>query len=499
MVLQEELKRITGVRIPIVSPGLAPSEEGLILLGTSGDSELVRSLLTRAGVRLNRQGRIRDLAAKVNGDQGFAIQFGRADGRSYAVIAGNTPRGVFYGAQTFCDRVHRSGKGTFAVDCHGELAAPAFEHRSFFGLQGSCCYVTGRLFEETFSRRDGTIDTQAFIRWVTRYRVNNLLLGTLDLNFGVGLRSPRLARLVNPHHSNVRHEFLHELVTQAHRNHISVYLYAEFPDRYLGILHHRPDLAWANGPDLIRNNLSQRWWRRFYQGHIRADHSSGALADHQGILDIDKPATMRFWKAYWRDLLSTYPEVDGIGVEICEHLERHPRAGDFLARMWDYMKAMTDVAEQVRPGLDFFVYDSRGTPVIAAQRDQLPNLTYIRWGHYASREPVARVHGTHPDWYLTHGYYDSDYEPWLRRHCQAALRLGYRGIQKRLAKYDECARVYFALSQFGWSPKMTWREFAERYVLRTHRVKDPRRACAYAEDLRMRSARAAAQARRQHG
>jgi len=486
--LQRALKAATGRTIPIAPAGGAAPGEGVILLGRPERDGRVRALLRRSRLPLSRTGRIAKLDATTNGDQGYAIRFVRDGGRDWAVLAGNTDRGTFYAAGELADRVYRRARGAFGVDRRNELAAPAFRYRSLAGTLGGPDFIAPGQLEMSFGLSGGRIDVQAFVDWVAAYKVNHLSVWMFDLMFGLSYPSARYPRAVNPYHANVRHEFFAELLDRARQSHIDVWLFVDFPDNWLGVLKAYPQFAAEGFEASPPHRAGPAWWRRFHRGLPGPEVLD--LRRHSAVC-ASRPAVMRFWRGFWAELLGRYPAVAGIGGQFGEHPDCrcHCRRceGRYYQQQWEYFRAMVEVAEKVRPGLHYWLYYADGAREIVRHRGELPNLTYIHWGEPRIRPPAGRAQGTRVDWYLSHGWDHTDYEPPLRRHILRSSRLGLAGIQKRMARYHECDRVYFALSEFTWHPRMRWDEFARRYVLRTRRAAAAAEAQAYADDLRRRA------------
>lgn len=480
-ILQRTLQSITGCQVPVVHPHQQIALKNRIILGEPKTNSFIRTHLAAAGVELSGQERIAALTDLPNPDQGFAIRFAEDE----VVLAGNTSRGTFYAAQTFCDRIFRNADGLFGIDSQDELSSPAFRCRSLTGNLGGPDWIASGEFVRTFCRADGSIDAKAFIDWVACYRVTNLTLFTFDLMWGLPYRSTRYPEAINPHHPNVQTEFFDELLEQATRNYIDVWLMVDFPDCWLGVIRAYPELAAQGFGETPVPHKDEAWWTRFYTGmnykEVRPWRAHSAVC-------ATRPEVMAFWQGYWREVLERYPGIAGIGGQWCEHMEyrctcRRCRE-QFHGLQWRYYKAMVEVAEEVRPGLAYWMWYARGGAEIARHRSELPNLTYVYWGDGATRPPVVRAQGTGVDWYLSHGMNDPDYEPWLRHHALACRELGLEGLQKRMGLFHPCDRVYFAFSEFAWSPDTDWAEFARRYGLRTWRVRDEQRVSEYARDMK---------------
>lgn len=483
--LQRRLGSITGCQVPVLRPQHAPSEHSRITLGEPTSDSFVRSRLSAAGIEMDGRGRIAALTRLPNQDQGFAMQFG--DGE--VVLAGNTPQGTLHAVQTFCDRVFRDARDVFGVEGQDELTAPSFRYRSLTGNLGGPDWIASGEFVRTFSRPDGTTDVQAFVDWLAGYRINNMALFTFDLMWGLPYRSDQYPEAVNPHHPNVRHEFFGELLAQAARNYIDVWLMVDFPDCWLGVLKSHPELAAQGFEDTRVPPQAEEWWTRFFTGMRYQEVRP--WREHSAVC-ASKPQVMAFWQGYWREVLERYPGIAGIGGQWCEHVEyRCPCSRcsrDFHGLQWRYFQAMVEMAEEVRPGLDYWMWYAKGGSEIARRRSELPNLTYVYWGDGATRPPVAHAQETEVDWYLSHGMTNPEYEPWLQRHALASRALGLEGLQKRMGLFHPCDQAYYAFAEFAWSPDTTWPELARRYGLRTWRVRDGQRVAEYSRDLERRAA-----------
>ena len=485
--LQRIFQSITGKRIPVVATPSGKKGLSAIFLGQPEDNSILCNLLSRSGLHLNTSNQIDRLTSMKNGEQGFAIRFVNIEECACAVLAGNTPVGTFYAVQEFADRVYKTNDGIYAIDRDNILTSPAIKYRSMFGNVSGPDYVSSGEFIKTFGNNDGTIDVEAFIDWVARYRVNNLLITLFDLQFGINYASKKYPEAVNIKHPNVKNEFFGQLVEKAKESHIDVWLTSNFPDCWFGVIKAYPKFA-AKHVDMQAYDRTDDWWDKFYTGMTRREY---ALLRPSSVVCANEPAVMEFWRGYWEELLQRYPGVAGVGGQWGEKPKQRCYCSkckeNFDEQQWRYFKVMTEVAEKVHPGLKYWMWYALYGREIAKHRDKLPNLTYIYFGDGAIRPPVSEAQGTKVDWYLSHGMTDPNYEPWLRRHCLECQRLGIVGIQKRLAEYHKCDRSYYALARFSWSPELSWEEFARQYILHKYHMKDTQKVKTYAAILRDRS------------
>jgi ankyrin repeat protein len=453
-ILKKIVKSVTKLEISITPEGRESDSRNLIVIGEPFKNSLVKKILIASAVKLDKAGGIVDLAQMKNSEQGFIIQFAKYNKKNCVVLSGNTSQGTFYAVQTFCDRIYKNSGGNFCLDRKNVLTAPAIKYRSLAAHLGGTGGAGAPQFEKSFGRKDGTIDFEAFIDWVARYKVNNLNLWLFDLSWGVRYPSKKYPEAVDKSHPNVKHEFFGQLLKYAKKNYIDVWAFGQFPTMK-HILKVYPEFK---GTGKLWKN-----WNRW--------------------VCANKPGVMKFWKGYWEEVLTRYPDITAIGGQWGE--VRFPRCQcskcneNFDQQQWLYFKAMVDVAEKVRPGLKYWMYFAYGGREIPKHRKELPNLTFIHWGDGKYREPSAKAQGTRVDWYLTHGMARKWYESYIKRHCLAAKKLNLEGIQKRMMRYHALDKLYFALCEFGWSPELTWDEFTKRYVIRKLHIKNDELVLAY--------------------
>jgi len=507
-ILATAVAEISGARIDIVEWGGPTTAAGEVLIGTLHDGAYLERALLEQGVLASREavrekGHVRALTAGDLGEEGFIVHRptdGQSRWKHCLIAAGATPQGAMYAASALADRLHEED-GHLIVDGLGTrlmppVNLPAFRHRSIFtGLGGA-----DWLGPDQYTREFGQ-DYRAFVDWLAQRRYNHLLVHNFaNLCWGVNYRSAAFPELVNPHHPNVQHEFMGDLIRYAHQRGIQVMFGADLPDNWSGVLRAHPDWAGANvdwscfpqGGDWDAFASGQGDWR-YAWFEVAADGRrtfcggrGREVRKRASWVCLSHPEVMAFWRAYWEEVLDTYPEVDGIGGQFSEHLyccdcEECTRAG-FPALAARYYDAMEEIARRRHPPRRTWIWTVPGARDIMAHRERHPDLTVIDWG--LGFEPFAMGQVVpKSDWYLCHGSGRiSDFG--MREYCRSFSSRGLQGVQVRAVDYRQADRYFRGFSEFMWDPRLSVDEYAHLQTIGQLRRKDPDVTAAYAHLIR---------------
>ena len=211
------------------------------------------------------------------------------------------------------------------------------------------------------------------------------------------------------------------------------------------------------------------------------------------------------------DLLSRYPELDGIDFHIghmfsdsAHKVCRCPKCRDLAGNreaIYRCFRSAYAAAVKRRPSIRIRVpvkMFGDATRRIEEHHDEFPRLeffTWLRWvgqvvktqvdapvriGHedgggglegfrYADRnQTMADIRSFHRGW-----------EAVIRTYISVALSANLAEISWEPAFQRELEQVYFAYSQLTWEPTISWAELARRYVLRSEHRLDPDLTKAY--------------------
>lgn len=465
-VITRIVSRLTGRPVDIDDSWRDQRPGTLILVGLSALDSFARKSTQDVSAEL--KGAIRRLRRRKNREQGFVIHFVRCGRQNAIVLAGCTDQGTFYAAQTFANRLYFNHERELVVDAEDVVTAPAFRYRSLAGGLGGPDWLGSRQFERDFGREDGTTDYRAFIDWIAGMKVNNLNVWMLDFMWGLAYPSAKYPEAVNRHHPNVRHEFFGEMLRYAKKNYIDVWLQVNLPDCWIGIIKVYPHMA---ADDLDFDSIPRRGqWDAFLRGDMgyseydRMRHSASSVSTR-------KKEVLDFWRGFWEELLTRYPEIAGVGGQFGEQL------GDkkLMSLQFHYFKTMADLATRHNPKINTWSYQAAGALDILARRKQLPNFTFIGW-----HRPVTEDF----DWYLSHGGAGLWYETEFKKDALTARRLGLAGIQKRMVCFSRQEKVLSAVGELAWDPSLSFPDLAHYSALKLLRRKDQTMIRAYTTSLR---------------
>jgi len=489
-ILADTVRDIGGVRLEIKEATEEISTQNQVLIGSPENNPLAQEILRADKILVKPEDKLKEkrlLIPEDLGSQGFVIYCSKHADKPSLVLSGYTNQGTFYAVNTLVDRIYKKGKDIIADGFDSEILPifnmPAFAYRSVATNIGGPDWLGHAQWEKEFG-----FDYKAFIDWLAGHKINNIIIWTFDLEFGIAYPSEKFPECVNKYHPNVRKEFMGDLIDYAHERYMSVYFFIDFPDNWTTIIRAHPELAGAN-VDLSALPSSESWWEEFQKTGIQYERWGEYP---KRILRLwvcgSKPETMKFWRDYWEELMDRYPNVDGVGGQFCEHETWRCNCENCKEHFFDlqlkYFKEMYQIAKSKNPDIRLWFYDAWGARDIRRYAKKHPGVIYIDWGGnfpiYSLRHAVPRG-----NWYLYHRGKERWYEFGLKEATQIFNERGQEGMQLRMVYYKELDRMYQAFKEFSWNPKLSIEEYARLYIRKRLRRDEEKVSKAYAHWIKI--------------
>lgn len=470
--LQEKVKEITGINLKIVNWRQESSDEKQVFLGTPYSHPKVRQILRDAEIlvdpkdkEIKRQKRL--LTPEDIDSQSFIIYKSSDD--ASLVLSGRTSQGVYYALTTIINRLCLRDKNLVVADLGTELMPiinePAFEYRSIATNIGGPDWLGYQQWEKEWG-----YDYKGFIDWLAGHKINHLNIWLFNLAFGIAYDSRKFPECVNRHHPNVKREFIKDMIDYAHKRYVKVFFFIDFPDNWTAIIKAHPELAGKN-IDVSQIPLGTKWLDYQKRGDI-----GGESFRKKSWVCASNPKVMQFWEDYWNELLTRYPDVDGIGGQFCEHPNTRCNCDNcqqnFFQLQFEYFTKMTEIGKSKNPDIKVWFYDAWGARDILKNKDKFSNIIYIDWG--AGFESFMFGHRLpRSDWYLYHrSSNEFGGEFGIKQCAQKFNKRNLKGFQMRVVHYKEVDQVYQALEEFTWNPYLSIEDFAHFYVIKKLRKED---------------------------
>lgn len=470
-ILADAIYEFGGVRPDITEAKEEVLTPNKVLIGSPENNPIARQVLRIDKILGTPEDKLKEkrrLIPENLGSQGFVIYRSDYAGKPSLTLSGYTSQGTFYAVNTLVDRLYEK-EGEIIVDGFDSEALPifnipAFAYRSAATNIGGPDWLGHAQWEKEFG-----YDYKAFIDWAAGHKINNLIIWTFDLEFGIAYPSERFPECVNKYHPNVRKEFMGDLIDYAHERYISVFFFIDFPDNWTNIIRIRPELAGAN-VDLSVFPSSETWWEE-YQKTGKQYGQRRAHPEYRKMLRLwvcgSKPETMKFWREYWAELMDRYPHVDGVGGQFCEHVPSRCDCENCNEHFFDlqlkYFEEMYRIAKSKNPDIRLWFYDAWGARDIKRFADKHPEVIYIDWGAqfqiFSFKHAVPRS-----NWYLYHRGRERWYEFGLKEAAQIFNERRQEGMQLRMVYYKELDRMYQAFEEFSWNPRLSIGEYARLYT-----------------------------------
>lgn len=477
-ILVETIEKIANVELEIVDFVRMQKYQNLIILGNSSEGSLVGKIGRRSEI---------NLATPRLGQQGFVIKLTKQDSKKNLILTGESSQGTFYAMQTLANRLHWV-KNRLVVDKLCFQTKPAFEIRSIFTNMGGPDYVAPRQWEKEF----GT-DYKQFIDFLAGYRINNLTLMSHNLDSGIAYDSKKFPELVNPYKVTVKKDFMQEMIDYAHSRYIEVFFLLDFPDHALAVAKIYPQLAGTN----FKGSPSDPSFKKFKE-MLRGDIKLCT----EGWLCGSNPQTMEFWQGYIEELLTRYPNIDGIGLQPSESRNPDTRCNCKNCQRADYFninlrffEALRRIAKSINPRIKVWFFSGYGSKKITKHKfpdvievdweatlpiellkrrqRQIVNSKYD-WGSLLSQKPLASK--WFGDWFLFHTM-GRDWEEFrIKQSCVSLHKIGIKGYQNRVTEYHTKESLFQAFSEFTWNPDISMPEMCQLYLTKKYRRKYTREA-----------------------
>ncbi|HLH36112.1 MAG TPA: family 20 glycosylhydrolase [Alloacidobacterium sp.] len=493
--LQSVIAEISGVKVAIVPENRSSASQGRILVGTFAENRVAAQLLREKQLVVFPEDRDKQLSKRTMlpehlGEQGFVLYAGDYQAAPALAVTAYTPLGVLYAVETLSDRLYLEDDALVAGPLNSMvtpiLNLPAFRCRSIATNFGGPEWYAGGQWEKEWAKPDGSgYDWRGFVDWMASHKINNLNVWIFGLPFGIAYDSKRFPELVNRYHPNVKHEFMTELIDYAHSRGIRVFTMINFPDGFTPVIKRYPELAGKN-VNLKDIPDGQKW-----EEYLRLGQGVLDEADTRELINLEtkcswvcasEPKTMHFWRSYLEDLFEHYPKLDGIGGQFAEddyivcNCDRC--RGHHFAIFEKYFSVMVEVARRHNPKIACWVYDSWGTRDIVEHQDRYPNFIDIDWSGLMAglsrREYLPRS-----KWYLFHRE-ASRFPDFAYKYGASILNeRGQEGMEIRVVAYKSWDNAVQAFEEFGWNPRLTIEEYAELYIQKVYRRRDPQLAKLY--------------------
>jgi hypothetical protein len=487
--LASAIEDIAHVRPPIALYGQGDNRLNRVLIGTPYTNSGIQTLLSSGNIL----GMPEDISVEIAnrqilvpqdlGSQGFIIYLANEADRSSLVVAGNTSQGVLYGAYTLVSRIFLRNS-ELMVDWLGTRLMPIihyspFETRSVFTNLGGPDWLAkpGQWSKEWRTNSGEGYDYQGFIDWAASHKINHLLLMLFDLDFGIAYPSKKFPELVNRYHPNVMHEFVGELIEYAHRRHIKIFFFADFPDNWTSVVRAYPELAGANVDK--SKIMDDEAWRNYQQTGYGNKESRFEASWVCGT----KPEVFEIWRNYWQELIDRYPDVDGVGGQPCEHPETRCNCEECSRTFFDQEKKFFNEVFRIgiakNPNIQPWFYRVWGGYQMLEQTGEANTPIVIDWW---ARFPLFMTHRYLPrsNWYLFHCMNNEWPEYGFKQMSIAFPKYGIKAYQIRGVKYRETDHLYQAYEEFAWDPDLSVEDYAFLYILKRFRREDTELAEAYA-------------------
>lgn len=469
--------------------------ETIASLGGKTEVRAIDSLdeLTREhkkGIVLCRRGRTMQkalmpeqagLLAQEDGNGGnkesFLLQTVRYNGGQYLAVSADST-GLFYGAMAVADRLHFDQQGNLVTEETQKAYSPVIDKRiiATFVVQSP-----NEDYDQQQWKQGEDYDWKGFIDWLASFRINHLMI---DNNFeaaGLTYPSKRFPQIVNEDAANVKNEFYGDLIDHAHTKNIKVYLFGfHFPVNALPLIVYpetiAPNCDPANVPEFVSG-----------YGNKKGEHDFQYLLGNY-FSCLSHPRTREFWKDYIDEMVSMYPEIDGLVIGGAEGVDRHDRGPHRVCEcskcqgmkniqrlLAETFNVIYQAAMSRKPGLEIIVVDrpEYGFLWKHVERQGYDNVGIYYWccryprylSGFAGRR---KEHWDFMDDAWVMGKFGGvGHLPKLikaaRKHKAGLVNMTYWNKEVEIA--------YAAMSEFSWDPDLTFEQFGELYTIKTFRRK----------------------------
>jgi hypothetical protein len=409
--------------------------------------------------------------------EGFLIRAHCVDGRGNLVVFGDSP-GLFYGAITVADRLHFDQQGDLVTEETQNAYSPVLDKRiiSTFVVQSPNNDYDSQQW------KDGEdYDWKGFIDWLAGFRINHLLIQNNAEESGLTYPSRKFPQIVNRNAANVQKEFYGDLIDYAHTRNIKVFLFGfHFPVNALPMIVYPETIAPNCDPANVPAFSSD-------YGEKKGEHDFRYLLGNY-FSCLSHPRTREFWKDYIDEMLSVYPQIDGLVIGGAEGVDRRDKGPQRVCEclkcqgMKNIQRLLTEIFDVIyqtamshKPELEIAVVDRPEYGLLweHVERQGYDNVAIYNWCCRYPRYPS----GFSGEWANRWDFTD---DAWImgkfggvghlpkiiraaREHKAPLVNMTYWNKEVEIA--------YAAMSEFSWNPDLTFEQFGELYTIKTFRKK----------------------------
>lgn len=417
--------------------------------------------------------------------ESFLVHARAHNGGRYLAIFGDSA-GLFYGAMAVADRLHFDGQGNVVTEETEKMYSPALDDRmiSTFVIESP-----NEDYDSSQWKEGEDYNWKKFIDWLAGHRINHLMIQNTCENAGLVYPSGKFPQIVNRDVANVRKEFYSDLIDYAHTRNIKVYLFGfHYPVNALPLIVYpetiAPNCDPANVPGFTSGygNKKSEFEFRYLLGNYFAC--------------LSHPKTREYWKDVTDEVLSMYPQIDGLVIGGAESIGKSTggagrKAGEMSERvcecpkcqgMKNIGKTITEVFEVIykaamnrKPELDIVVVDRPryGRLWEHIERQGYDNVSIYWWCYQYPHYPSGFSGKRKKHW-------DFVDDSWILGkfggvgHLSKIIKAAVKhraGLVNMNYWNQEVDIAYAAMSEFSWNPDLTFDRFGELYAIKILRKK----------------------------
>ena len=399
------------------------------------------------------------------------------DGGRYLVVFGDSA-GLFYGAMTVADRLHFDQQGSVVTEETEKMYSPVLDNRM---IATHVVQRPNKDYDSTQWKEGEEYNWKGFVDWLAGHRINHLMVQNTYEASGLTYPSRRFPQIVNQDAANVKREFYGDLIDYAHTRNMKVY----FADFHFP-LNALPLIVY---PETIAPNCDPANVPKF------ASHCDDRIAEFEFkyllgnyFACLSHPKTREYWRDITDEMISMYPQVDGLiigGAEGVNRLEKTPRICNCprCQGIKNIQGCLTDIFDVIyttamarKPELEIVLVDRAEYGLLweHIEREGYDNVSIYWWcGHYPcypsgfSGEREKRWDFIDDAWILGR-FGGVGHLPMIikaaKKHGTGLVNMNYWNKEVEIA--------YAAMSEFSWNPDLTFEQFGELFAIKTLRRKN---------------------------
>ena len=411
------------------------------------------------------------------GNESFLLHTLSHNNGAYLLIVGDRA-GLFYGAMTVADRLHFDRQGNLVTEETQKVYSPVLDKRiiSTFVVQSP-----NDDYDSQQWKQGEDYDWKGFIDWLAGHRINHLMIQNNAEESGLTYPSKRFPQIVNENAANVKSEFYGDLIDYAHIRNIKVSLFGfHFPVNALPMIVYPETIAPNCDPANVPAFSSD-------YGEKKGEHDFRYLLGNY-FSCLSHPRTREFWKDYIDEMLSMYPQIDGLVIGGAEGIDRRDKTPQRVCEcpkcrgLKNIQKLLTEIFDVIyqtamshKPELEIAVVDRPEYGLLweHVERRGYDNVAIYNWCCRYPRYPSGfsgeranRWDFTDDAWIM--GKFGGvGHLPKLikaaRKHKAGLVNMTYWNKEVQIA--------FAAMSEFAWNPDLTFEAFGELYAIKTLRRK----------------------------